>query len=63
MACAHESSILEVAKAASARYLEDIGCDYVIHHIGYDERRYLIIEPHENFPMIMKGGEFFYNIL
>jgi 3-hexulose-6-phosphate synthase/6-phospho-3-hexuloisomerase len=22
-----------------ARQLEDLGCDYVIHHIGYDERR------------------------
>jgi len=22
-----------------ARFLEDLGCDYVIHHIGYDERR------------------------
>lgn len=25
--------------AAGARMLEDLGCDYVIHHIGYDERR------------------------
>ena len=24
---------------ASARRLEDLGCDFVIHHIGYDERR------------------------
>jgi 3-hexulose-6-phosphate synthase/6-phospho-3-hexuloisomerase len=24
---------------AGARALEDLGCDYVIHHIGYDERR------------------------
>jgi 3-hexulose-6-phosphate synthase len=24
---------------AGARQLEDLGCDYVIHHIGYDERR------------------------
>ena len=24
---------------ASARRLADLGCDYVIHHIGYDERR------------------------
>ncbi|MGA7307028.1 MAG: orotidine 5'-phosphate decarboxylase / HUMPS family protein [Rhodothermales bacterium] len=24
---------------AGARRLEDFGCDYVIHHIGYDERR------------------------
>lgn len=23
----------------AARMLEDMGCDYVIHHIGYDERR------------------------
>ena len=24
---------------AGARHLEDLGCDYVVHHIGYDERR------------------------
>ncbi|MGI9427597.1 MAG: orotidine 5'-phosphate decarboxylase / HUMPS family protein [Bythopirellula sp.] len=24
---------------AGARYLEDLGCDYIVHHIGYDERR------------------------
>jgi 3-hexulose-6-phosphate synthase len=24
---------------AGARWLEDLGCDYIIHHIGYDERR------------------------
>jgi 3-hexulose-6-phosphate synthase len=24
---------------AGSRRLEDLGCDYVIHHIGYDERR------------------------
>jgi len=24
---------------AGAKYLEDLGCDYVVHHIGYDERR------------------------
>jgi 3-hexulose-6-phosphate synthase len=24
---------------AAARQLEDLGCDFVIHHIGYDERR------------------------
>lgn len=24
---------------AAARWLEELGCDYVIHHIGYDERR------------------------
>lgn len=24
---------------AGAQLLEDLGCDYVIHHIGYDERR------------------------
>ena len=22
-----------------AKFLEDLGCDYIIHHIGYDERR------------------------
>lgn len=26
----------------AARRLEDLGCDYVIHHIGYDERRGLV---------------------
>jgi 3-hexulose-6-phosphate synthase/6-phospho-3-hexuloisomerase len=26
-------------KVAAARRLEDFGCDFVIHHIGYDERR------------------------
>lgn len=24
---------------AGARWLEDLGCDFVIHHVGYDERR------------------------
>ena len=24
---------------SAARKLEDLGCDYVIHHVGYDERR------------------------
>jgi 3-hexulose-6-phosphate synthase/6-phospho-3-hexuloisomerase len=24
---------------AGAKLLEDLGCDYVVHHIGYDERR------------------------
>ena len=28
-------------KPAAARMLEDLGCDYVIHHVGYDERRWL----------------------
>ncbi|GCE09983.1 orotidine 5'-phosphate decarboxylase / HUMPS family protein [Dictyobacter aurantiacus] len=28
-------------KVVAARMLEDLGCDYVIHHIGYDERRSL----------------------
>lgn len=27
---------------AAARRLEDLGCDYVIHHIGYDQRRGLV---------------------
>jgi 3-hexulose-6-phosphate synthase len=26
-------------KIAAARRLEDLGCDFVIHHVGYDERR------------------------
>lgn len=24
---------------AAARHLEDLGCDFIVHHIGYDERR------------------------
>jgi 3-hexulose-6-phosphate synthase/6-phospho-3-hexuloisomerase len=24
---------------AAARWLEDLGCDFMVHHIGYDERR------------------------
>jgi 3-hexulose-6-phosphate synthase/6-phospho-3-hexuloisomerase len=27
---------------AGARRLEDLGCDYVVHHIGYDERRGIV---------------------
>src|SRR6202046_1108359 len=27
---------------AAARRLEDLGCDYIIHHIGYDERRGIV---------------------
>src|SRR6202522_4504060 len=27
---------------ASAKRLEDLGCDFVIHHIGYDERRGIV---------------------
>lgn len=27
---------------ASAKRLEDLGCDYVIHHIGYDQRRGIV---------------------
>jgi 3-hexulose-6-phosphate synthase/6-phospho-3-hexuloisomerase len=26
-------------KVAAARRLEDLGCDFVIHHVGFDERR------------------------
>lgn len=26
-------------KIAASRRLEELGCDYIIHHIGYDERR------------------------
>lgn len=29
-------------KVDAARRLEDLGCDFVIHHIGYDERRGLV---------------------
>src|SRR5688500_15658083 len=24
---------------AGAKWLEDLGCDYIVHHIGFDERR------------------------
>ena len=27
---------------AGAKRLEDLGCDFVIHHIGYDERRGIV---------------------
>jgi 3-hexulose-6-phosphate synthase len=26
-------------KVTAAKWMEDLGCDYVIHHVGYDERR------------------------
>ncbi len=53
MARAHAETIRCVVKAGAdfgckvmgdnmvsgAKFLEDLGCDYVIHHIGYDERR------------------------
>jgi 3-hexulose-6-phosphate synthase/6-phospho-3-hexuloisomerase len=32
-------NMVEGDMVAAARRLEDLGCDYVIHHIGYDERR------------------------
>lgn len=28
-------------RVASAKRLEDLGCDYIVHHIGYDERRWI----------------------
>jgi 3-hexulose-6-phosphate synthase len=31
-------------KIAAAIWLEKLGCDYVIHHIGYDERRGIFAE-------------------
>ncbi|WP_437185595.1 orotidine 5'-phosphate decarboxylase / HUMPS family protein [Planctomicrobium sp. SH668] len=27
---------------AAAKWLEDLGCDYIVHHIGYDERRGIV---------------------
>ncbi|NLT70793.1 MAG: D-arabino 3-hexulose 6-phosphate aldehyde lyase [Verrucomicrobiaceae bacterium] len=33
-------------RVAGARHLADLGCDYVIHHIGYDERRGLAAAGH-----------------
>lgn len=32
---------------AGAKFLEDLGCDYVIHHIGYDERRGIAAAGHK----------------
>jgi 3-hexulose-6-phosphate synthase/6-phospho-3-hexuloisomerase len=26
-------------KVAAAREMEDLGCDFIIHHVGFDERR------------------------
>jgi 3-hexulose-6-phosphate synthase len=35
-------------KAAASRMLEDLGVDYIVHHIGYDERRDLeVIRAHQ----------------
>src|SRR5687767_14055819 len=31
---------------AGAKLIEDLGCDYVIHHIGYDERRGIAARGH-----------------
>jgi 3-hexulose-6-phosphate synthase len=31
---------------AGARMLEDLGCDFIVHHIGYDERRGLAASGH-----------------
>jgi 3-hexulose-6-phosphate synthase len=31
---------------AGAKWLEDLGCDFVIHHIGYDERRGIAANGH-----------------
>ena len=33
-------------KVAAAKRLQDLGCDFVIHHIGYDERRGLAAAGH-----------------
>jgi 3-hexulose-6-phosphate synthase/6-phospho-3-hexuloisomerase len=33
-------------KVAASRRLQDLGCDFVIHHIGYDERRGLAAAGH-----------------
>jgi len=29
-----------------ARWLEDLGCDFIVHHIGYDERRGIAARGH-----------------
>ncbi len=31
---------------AGAKWLEDLGCDYIVHHIGYDERRGIAAQGH-----------------
>ncbi len=31
-------------KTAAAKWLENLGCDYIIHHIGYDERRGIAVQ-------------------
>ena len=31
---------------AGARRLEDLGCDFIVHHIGYDERRGIAARGH-----------------
>src|SRR5262245_58644730 len=32
-------SMVAADLVAAARRLEDLGCDFIVHHIGYDERR------------------------
>mgnify|MGYP002027302013 CR=1 FL=1 len=34
-----EKGMVVTDMVGAAKYLEDLGCDYVIHHIGYDQRR------------------------
>jgi len=31
---------------AGAKFIEDLGCDFVVHHIGYDERRGIAATPY-----------------
>jgi 3-hexulose-6-phosphate synthase len=31
---------------AASRWLEDLGCDFIVHHIGYDERRGIAARGH-----------------
>ncbi len=48
---------------AGARWLEDLGCDFVIHHIGYDERRGIAARglrmpsPLDQLREVVAGGE------
>ena len=37
---------LACPKVDAARRLEDLGCDYIVHHIGYDERRGIAARGH-----------------
>jgi len=37
--CVMGDDLASEDKAAAARMMEDLGVDYIVHHVGYDERR------------------------